>query len=359
MQHMPYTEQLPSGRWRAMYRDQNGKKHSVKGTFAGKREAQRAANKAEADAQAKDWTDPSRTWGEWCEEWWPTRGIEESTARRQLTQRIKHIDPEWWDVPLSSISREDVRAWAVRVMREKGLSKSSAQKLTLMMSASFSAAIDKGIMVTNPASRLKLAGAKVNNNRYLTEVEQERLLDAFSRPLDVALVATLLGAGLRWGEAAGLQVERVDIRRKQVLVTEVWDSVMRRLKPYPKDAHWRAVPLPEWVLEQIVPRINGRRSGFVFESDGHVVDYANWRKKRWLPAIEVADVKPLRIHDLRHTYASMLIQAGMSLAEVGQLLGHADPSTTQIYAHLLEPNADKVQAALAWGSAWSARGAKK
>lgn len=359
---MPYVEQLPSGRYRALYRSPDGRKRQVKGTFAGKREAQRAAIAAEGAAQARDWKSPEaakRTWGEWCDEWWPTRGVEESTARRQLTQRIKHIDDRWRDVPLAEITREDLRAWAVSTMREKHLSKASVQKLTLMMSASFTAAIDKGILTANPAARLRLSAAKINNNRYLTGEEAVRLLNSFKRPLDVAIVATLLGAGLRWGEAAGLQISRVDLRRKQLLVSEVWDSTARRLKAYPKDAHWRPVPIPDWTLAEMKGCIGARRSGYVFESErGAVVDYSNWRQKRWLPAIALAGLAPLRIHDLRHTYASMLIQSGMSLAEVGQLLGHADPSTTQIYAHLLDPNAAKVRDALAWGEAWGKHGAK-
>lgn len=361
MQSMPYVEQLPSGRFRAIYRTPEGRKRTVKGTFAGKREAQRAAVAAEGEAFAKDWSAPDadkRTWGEWCDTWWPTRDIEESTARRQLTQRIKHMDERWRDVPLVEINREDIRAWAIGLMKEKSLSKSSVQKLTLLMSASFTAAIDKGIVAANPAARLKLAGAKVNMNRYLTVEEAERLLSAVRRPVDVAILTTLLGAGLRWGEMAGLQVERVDLERSQIRVVEVWDSTMRRLKRYPKDEMSRSVPVPEWVLSQLEARIAGRKAGFVFMHDGFMIDYSNWRKKIWLSSIQLAGLAPLRIHDLRHTYASMLIQDGMSLAEVGQLLGHADPSTTQIYAHLLDPNADKVRRALAWGEAWGERGPK-
>jgi integrase len=347
---MPSIELLPSGRYRAAYRTPSKQTLYVKGTFAGKREARTAAIEAEALAQARDWSGGAalaRTWGEWCEEWWPSRNIEDSTAKRQLTQRRKHIDPQWGHVPLGEITRHDVRSWAVQVlMKEKGLSKSTAQKLTLMLSSSFAAAIDHGIPVLNPASRLKLQGAKINNNRYLTAAEARSLIAATVRPVDEAAVSTLLGAGLRYGEMAGLQVSRVDLERKQLHIAEVWDSTARRLKGYPKDSRDRFVPIPDWVVEQIEPLVAGRSSGFVFESDGYMLDYANWRKKVWLQAVSVTGLAPLRIHDTRHTYASWLIQSGFSLAEVGQLLGHADPSTTQIYAHLLDPNGAKVRAAL-------------
>lgn len=77
-----------------------------------------------------------------------------------------------------------------------------------------------------------------------------------------------------------------------------------------------------------------------------VPDYSNWRKAVWLPAIKRAGLAGTKIHDLRHTYASWLLQAGVPLAEVGKLLGHADPSTTQVYAHLAETPTAHIFAAL-------------
>ncbi|XP_068917830.1 tyrosine recombinase XerC-like [Tenebrio molitor] len=353
---MPYAEKLPSGRYRALYRTPDGKKKAVKGTFAGKREAKNAAADAESSARSLDWRAAEarkRTWGEWCEEWWPTRDIESSTLKRQLTQRKKHIDPKWWDVPLEEFTRHDVRSWVLSLTREREdepswrpLSRSSAQKLGLMLSASFSAAVDKGIMNYNPAARLKISVAKVSNHRYLTRDEVTHLLTFVANPVDKAVVSTLFGAGLRWGEVNGLQVERVDVERLQIHVAEVWDSTGRRLKMYPKDEEQRYVPIPEWLAERLEPLVTGRRSGFVFEHEGFKLDYSNWRKKVWLRAIDLAGLAPLKIHEARHTYASWLIQSGFSLAEVGQLLGHADPSTTQIYAHLLDPNGPRVRSAL-------------
>lgn len=119
----------------------------------------------------------------------------------------------------------------------------------------------------------------------------------------------------------------------------------RRLKPYPKGRKIRDVPVPPWLSARLEPLVEDRKHGYVFlRNDGILPDYWNWRKEHWDSA--AAEVGSPRIHDLRHTYASWLIQDGASLAEIGRLLGHVSPATTQVYAHLAETNSDHIFASI-------------
>jgi len=69
--------------------------------------------------------------------------------------------------------------------------------------------------------------------------------------------------------------------------------------------------------------------------DGHLIDYNNWRKYVWLPALRAAKMaKPRpRFHDLRHTCGTRLAAAGMPRYQIAEVLGHADESTTARYIH--------------------------
>ncbi|PPH13454.1 hypothetical protein C5C36_07905 [Rathayibacter sp. AY1G1] len=345
---MAWTEQLPSGRFRGVYRLPDGKRRSA-GTYVQEKQALKSAMAAEVDAAKLGWRDPDaakRTWAAWSEEWWPTRSVEPGTLARDLSRRDGRLMPRWRDVALVDITRHDIRAWAVELAAD-GLAATTVQRCVHLLSASLTAAVDAQIITHNPAYRLRLPVGAQATERYLTRKKAAHLLDEFpKKSLDRALVSLLVGAGLRWGEAAGLQVNRVDLGRGVLRVVEVWDDKSRALKLYPKGRKVRDVPLPDWVVKRLRPLVAGRRSGYVFDVDGHVLDYSNWRRRVWLPALDASGIGATRIHDLRHTYASWLIQDGVSIEEVGRLLGHVSPMTTRKYAHLADTPRDAVLAAL-------------
>lgn len=343
---MGYAEELPSGKYRAVYRDHAGKRRSA-GTFAHKRAAQKAADVAEVEARKLGWRDPAaglRTWGSWAETWWPARPVEPGTRKRDQYSLDKYLLTRWGGVALAHITRHDVKAWAAELATN--LAPATVQRVVYLFSSSLAAAIDAEILTVNPAYRIQIAKGETNTHRYLTRDEFASVTAKMASPFDVALASFLVGTGARWGEAIGTQVIRLDTTRGLVRIAEVWDDTMRRLKPYPKGRRIRDVPVPEWVLDEIEPLIDGRTNGLVFERNGIKPIASNWRSRVWEPAIAASGIMHARPHDLRHTYASWLIQNGVSLAEVGRLLGHVSPMTTQGYAHLQDTDQSHVLRAL-------------
>ena len=334
-----WAEKLPSGKWQARYTLPNGSKRSA-GVFAHKSPAINAAAVKFAEVSSLGWRDPKaalRTWGDWCTEWWPTRGAEPGTIKRDLSPLNKHLRPRWDDVALIDITRHDVKAWTTLLIKS-GLSPRSARRYLNIFTASLTAAVDKEILQSHPAFKIKFTDGQVDVRRYLTPSEQGRLLDQIPTE-GQSLVNVLLGTGMRWGEALGLEVRRVDFGRGYIRVAGMWDSRNACVKDYPKGKRIREVPIPGWVEPYLVEAIGERKAGFVFERR---VDIDNWRKRVWDPAVARSGISHTRIHDLRHTYASVLLQGGVSLAEVGKLLGHVSASTTQIYAHLAETSEASV-----------------
>jgi integrase len=357
---MAWSERLPSGRYRGVYRDAHGTRRSA-GTFTHKAKAERAAAAKEEAARRSMRKDPEafkRPWGDWCDEWWPTRSVEASTLRNDASRRRNHLDPRWADAPIGSITRQDVKSWAAQ-LRRGGLGPETVRRAVHLLSASLVAAVDQEVIEANPAARLKLPGGPPAPERYLTHEEYDTLRSALPTTDDQLVADLLVNTGLRWGELAGLHWRRVDLERGLLRVVETFDEPNGAMKAYPKGKRVRDVPLTPDLVTRLAERERGKGpcpiehkvgrcpGSLVLTTDeGGALRNSNWSYRVWTPSVELSHVGHVRIHDLRHTYASWLLQDGISLADVGRLLGHVSPQTTQRYAHLAETPSAAVLAAL-------------
>lgn len=369
---MAWTRKLKSGRYSARYRGADGVVRPVPGgPWAHKREAEREAGAAEAASRALGWRDPKaagRTWRDWCAQWWPSRGVAASTDRSDVGRRDNHLMPRWGDVPLIDITRQDVKDWAAELRDgpddEGGLAPGTVIQVVGLFSRSLRGAVDAEVLPYNVADKLKLPKPAPGKERFLTREQVYKLLDELDGP-HLAMTKLLVGTGMRWGEAAGLHGERVHPARRVVDVIEAFDSTAYKVSPLPKDKQIRTVPVPAWIdLSSLEQDDGGPRDAdddgtcgyehteghcpgrlLVTTASGTIMDYWNYQKV-FKAAVAAADIGHVRIHDLRHTYASWLLQGGRSLAEVGDLLGHASPLTTQRYARLGEIASEDVLDAL-------------
>lgn len=357
---MAWAEKLASGRYRGVYRDGSGRRRSA-GTFAHKAAARREAAAQEAVARRKLWRDPEaykRPWGEWVEEWMKGRSVESSTAASDRVRLETHLKPRWHKVPIGSITRHDVKTWAVELGDER--SAATVARIVHLFSASMNAAVDAEVIEVNPALRMDLGRGSSGGfqGRFLTRDEYEAIRDEMPTTRDQLVCDLLVWTGMRWGEMAGLHGWRVDQARGVVSIADTFDEASGRIKPYPKGKRGREVPLVPELREALKGAVRGEtcgvehvsgwcRSGLVVTTEqGRPLRNTNW-SPIWRDAVERAGVGRVRIHDLRHTYASWLLQAGIPLAEVGRMLGHVSTQTTQKYAHLAEPPNAAVLAALA------------
>lgn len=367
---MAWAEEIPgSGRWRGLYRDASGRKRTATGgPYPTEAKAKRAAAVAEDDARRRPGQPNARaakaTWGTWADEWWPTRKVEPGTQVRDASRRTTHLDPRWGTVRLSAITRESVQEW-VDELDARGLAASTVANAYHLMSASLKAAVLAGKIAASPCVSIALPRRPPADERYLTW-DEVTAITHYLDERDALLVWWLVGTGCRWGEAVGAHRHRLhlDAEPPRLDVHEVWDSRTREIKPYPKGRTKRSVPLPGWLVEKLTgylddaparsvcgsPHRRGSRcrSGLILEGrDGKVIDYDMWRRSRWLDACARAGVGDVTIHDLRHTYASWLLQSRqVSIEGLSELLGHASIATTQRYTHLAHTQWGSVVSAL-------------
>lgn len=361
---MAWTQRLPSGKHRALYRDADGKTRSA-GTYTHKAEANRRAAEAEAKARRGLRINPAghrMLWGDWADQWWPTRQVEKSSEKSAAAKMRTHVRPRWQDVRLGDITRLDVQRWVNELAEKRAAS--TVRQCYYLLSQSLAAAVAEGHLAVSPCTSIKLPTLPRSKERFLTRAEVDRILfhlDGVHR----LLAEVLVGTGMRISEACGLHLDRLDLNRKEIEVVHVWDYAAGVMRPYTKNGKTRVVPISDYLADRLdvwLARFPASktcgyphdgdtcRSGLVLPSPrGRAIDPHNYTNRVWRRAVDAAEIGEARVHDLRHTYASWMLQSGISLERLRDLLGHGSVVTTERYGHLVPGQHDDVRAVLNGG----------
>jgi integrase len=240
-----------------------------------------------------------------------------------------HVRPFFGAIKVQDVRHEDVDRLHRAVTKNAG--PYMANRVVAVLSKMFSLAIRWHMRADNPAKGVE-RNNELRRQTYLKGDELVRLIQALAghgdkRTADV--IRLLLLTGCRRGEA--LSARWADIN----LAAGIWSkpaSSTKQAKPHEVPLSAPALQL----LSEIQAQQTARRKPlgtFVFPGGGdrgHVVEI----KKGWRAICKAAGITGLRIHDLRHSYASQLVSSGASLPLIGALLGHSSPTTTARYAHL-------------------------
>lgn len=361
---MAWVEKLPSGRFRGGYIDALGKKRQ-RGGFVHKQAAKIWAQDREEAARRGDLRDPNagRTlFVEWAERWWEARVVEKSTASNEKP-RYDEIVKRWGDYSIGSIGSLEVQSW-IKEMSQAGRAPGTVRKYHGLLSAMLSAAVlpPDRLILENPCRHVTLPPLPQGREVFVTREQVDALDGELEHPWDT-LTWLLAYTGLRWGEAVGLHVPRVDFLRRRIQVVDViGQSPGFHLKAYPKGKRQRYVPMPDHLAERLAEHVkafppvdcglHADCSGLLFSMParklkGQPVHRQTFGRWQFHPAAKRAKLPAnLRVHDLRHSYASWLVQDGVSLREVQQLLGHSSITTTERYSHLAPDAGDNARKVL-------------
>jgi integrase len=347
-------------RYEVRLRGGDGKERSR--TFRTKKEAERYERSQHTALEQGLWVDPRAgkvTLEAWGGEWERTVvHLRPSTRRIYAANLRNHILPELGHIELGKLTPSLLRAWLSGLTTKIGahgkpLAPGSVAQAYRTLNRVLVAAVDDELLGRNPLSGVRPPRVEPEPMRFLSHEEVATLAAAVD-PRYCALVLVAAYTGLRAGELIGLRRQHVDLLRRTITVVEQVQYVggQHLVLPPKSAAGRRSVAVPAVVTAALEDHLGHFAEpgldGLLFPApEGGFLRLENFRRRVWRPAVAEAGVAPLRIHDLRHTCASLAIAAGADVKVLQRMLGHASAALTlDRYGHLLPGQAESVASRL-------------
>jgi integrase len=282
------------------------------------------------------------TFGEASEEWLinhaEVRKAPKSVATdRQMLQR--NLLPRFGKMALNRISPELVDRMILE-MKRTGASDSTINRNLEVMRAIYYYCIKRRKTQFNPVSAVGLFKVQLPPIVFWTKEEADKFLryveakyEGTRREIIAFLYKFALNSGMRMGEILALSWHEVDIENRLITVRRSFDSYERRIRERTKSGRIRHVPINSALYEELSVMKKKRVHELVFTVDGKPLDRSNLTFYFQRDSVE-AGVRKIRFHDMRHTYASHFMMNGGDMYHLKEILGHADMTMTQRYAHL-------------------------
>lgn len=347
----PSTSNGKGKRWRARYVDEASKEHAR--SFTRKVDAQQWLDEVTAAQVTGTYIDPAKgkvTFASFYREWSTRQVWVPGTA---LAMNLAANNVTFSDVALADLRPSHVEKW-VRSMVDADLQPSTIKTRFNNVRSVLRAAVRDRMLAHDPSQTVALP--RVRRADAAMVVPTPTQVGALLRQAEDdfrAFVGLCAFAGLRLGEAAALQVGDIDFLRREIQVRRQ----VQRANGHeveirgPKYGSERTIPAPQGLLDLLSVHIAHWRAGtnpqrWMFPGRGEHPWHQNSVGYRWRKTRESAGVGDLRLHDLRHFYASGLIAAGCDVVTVQRALGHHSAAVTlTTYSHLWPDASDRTRKA--------------
>lgn len=341
--------------WVAQITRHNGKKETI-GYFKTEAEAITARNKALRDLESGTLVDKSRqTMGTYLNYW--LEDVHKSTVEitTYVAYRIaldKRLIPGLGHIQVQKLTMHQLQMFYSKLIREDGLGPSRVRFLNAILHAALDQAVQEGLIAKNVCDGAKLPREDERDQLVLTPEEARQLLLAAQQSGMRMILLLAIVTGMRRGELLALKWQDVDMQKRQILIRRglVFVSGRGLLEKNPKSkSSKRDVSLPLFVVEELErhrTRQQEQRGAFgdawqnldlVFcsENGSHLRPGALGRRFKKL--LTIAHLSPeMRLHDLRHSAVTILLQMGVPPHVVQEIVGHSSVQITlRVYGHVL------------------------
>jgi integrase len=257
----------------------------------------------------------------------------ETTAVEYQREATQYILPRLGRLKVAEVSREDVAALHREIEKAHPY---QANRVLALVSVLFNLAVERELRTDNPCVRIPKAPEE-RRETFLSPVEIGKLIDALAahpEKVSAAAIRFLALTGARRGEALAAKWSEFNLE------TGAWtkpsaNTKQRRTHRVPLSGAAVAI-LKEMQAEGAKMRKDGILTPYVFPSSKRPAEALTEVRRTWASACKTAGISSVRLHDLRHSFASALVSGGVGLPTIGAMLGHTQPKTTARYSHLYD-----------------------
>lgn len=346
---MASIQKRPDGVWRARYRDETGREKSRH--FKRKIDAQKWLDEITASVVTGTYVDPKAgkvTLASYFAQW-SERQVWETGTTRSMGLAVRTCT--FTDVELGKLRRSHVETW-IKSMVKAGLMASTIKTRVRNVRAVLRGAVSDKVIGTDPSVGVALPRLRKADAAMVIPTPDEvgtlmTAIDPWFRPM-MGLCAF---AGLRIGEAVAVQLGDIDFLRRTLTVSrQVQSAKGGREVRLPKYGSERTVHLPDELVLMLSERVQNvgvfGEEGWLFGGrfGGSVVPVSV--SSMWIKARKAVGLDHVKVHSLRHYFASGLIASGCDVVTVQRALGHAKATTTlDTYSHLWPTAEDRTRTA--------------
>jgi integrase len=328
--------------YKVYWRDPSGKVRTK--TFARSADAKRYAREVEHRKDTGSYVDPAAgniTLAEAFDHMMTTATHLRPSTRELYAMhgRLYLAGGSLGDRPIRTIGKGDVRTFLAELSQTKGAATVDAVKR--LLHRILEVAVEEDRITRNPAHGVRVERPARREVRFLTEDEVARIAGEVPDRYRT-LVWTLAISGLRIGEASAVRVRNLDLKARTIHVVESSSEVAGvKITGATKTGQSRVVDIPAELATMLTDHLERFGNRFAKDSwvfagpDGGQIRQNGFRQRIFQPAAERAGITPTpTVHDLRHTAASFMARAGLSLVEAAGQLGHSTTAMTARYSHV-------------------------
>ena len=278
-------------------------------------------------------------------DFWKMYCADMETRLREHTMRTKKyivelkILPYFGNKRVNDITAADIRQWQNELIK-MGYSPTYLKTINNQLSAIFNYAVRYYDLKSNPCAKAGSMGkSKAEEMDFWTGEEFRKFIDSvMNKRLSYMAFMTLYWTGMRLGELLALNPKDVDLKKRTISITKSYQRLGKKdvITPPKTPKSKRVITIPEFLAADIKDYMD---SLYDLQEDDRLFPITKYYLEHEMQrGIKESGVKRIRVHDLRHSHASMLIELGFSPLEIANRLGHEKVETTLNTYSYLYPN---------------------